>query len=439
MPEQPGDEPFDERTAKVRFERKAVRNLGTARNDFDGSLVPPEAQAERRRLLNEATTFMKFDQGGIDPINGKKAEQEEPGPEQRFPQLYIEVEHAGEATRHRHSGKGVQLREDAGYGGRPGPRLLWRGLQFRLEVEGVPCQRRLTRSPPNGPGAQLRRTALTGSAGAQAPRRQDDTTPRLERAVRCQLQRLARRRISRNAAVHEGDEAVTRERIWTGSTSAPLGAQRPRGSCWMAEQGLARIQPEELPRCEAGEDVCDQREPGLVEETFALLLADRYSAVVGGVTIAGHANIRIFERAVVPRARPVIRRDEELTVVVDGRQHPFVGTYRLRRSSRERSSSRSRAETQRLLSCSWCWRWRERRDPGWRLLVGASGFRDPGDSRAFLPPHNGLGAQLRRTALTASAEPQAPRRRECYRGSDWAERCGVKLQRLVRRRPPSTT
>ena len=93
----------------------------------------------------------------------------------------------------------------------------------------------------------------------------------------------------------------------------------------MAEQGLARIQPEELPRCEAGEDVCDQREPGLVEETFALLLADRYSAVVSGVTIAGHANIRIFERAVVPRARPVIRRDEELTVMVDGRQHPFVG------------------------------------------------------------------------------------------------------------------
>ena len=93
----------------------------------------------------------------------------------------------------------------------------------------------------------------------------------------------------------------------------------------MVEQGLARIQPEELPRCEAGEDVCDQREPGLVKETFALLLADRYSAVVGGVAIAGHANIRIFERAVVPRARPVIRRDEELTVVVDGRQHPFVG------------------------------------------------------------------------------------------------------------------
>ncbi len=74
VPEQPRDEPLDERAAKVGFERKAVRNLGTARNELDGSLMSPKAQAECRRLLDEAATFMKFDQGGIDPINRKKAE-----------------------------------------------------------------------------------------------------------------------------------------------------------------------------------------------------------------------------------------------------------------------------------------------------------------------------------------------------------------------------
>ncbi len=38
---------------------------------------------------------------------------------------------------------------------------------------------------------------------------------------------------------------------------------------------LARIEPEELPRRKAGEDVGDQRKPRLVEEVFALFFADR--------------------------------------------------------------------------------------------------------------------------------------------------------------------
>jgi len=46
--------------------------------------------------------------------------------------------------------------------------------------------------------------------------------------------------------------------------------------------GLARIQPEKLPRREAGEDVGDQRKLRLVEEAFAFLFADRDVGVLQG-------------------------------------------------------------------------------------------------------------------------------------------------------------
>ena len=104
----------------------------------------------------------------------------------------------------------------------------------------------------------------------------------------------------------------------------PVSAREHPIRRW-GRNGLARIKPEELPRREAGEDVADQRKPRLVEEALAFLFADRDSAVVVGPAVAGHADIRILERAVVPRARPVVRGDEEPTVVVDGRQHALVG------------------------------------------------------------------------------------------------------------------
>ena len=52
---------------------------------------------------------------------------------------------------------------------------------------------------------------------------------------------------------------------------------------------LARIEPEELPRRKAGEEVGGQRKPRLVEEAFAFLFADRDGAVVGGLVATGEA------------------------------------------------------------------------------------------------------------------------------------------------------
>ena len=48
--------------------------------------------------------------------------------------------------------------------------------------------------PPNGPGARLQTTAPDHQRPGRSARRKDGTTPRLDGAVGCQLQRLVRQR-----------------------------------------------------------------------------------------------------------------------------------------------------------------------------------------------------------------------------------------------------